>query len=215
MLRYIIYSVVFLAAAFSGMLALEIYTNSVSAFFNKARPYFIEHGGQDCLKELDNRGVNFTSLGDAGTPICPVYNAVRVKSFSQTKISGPLMLTCPTAIKVDEWMVRANARFVEHIGSYNCRKARFSRIASEHSYGTAIDVKSIDGASVREDWGKETVSGKKLKTAFEEGCQIFNNALGPEYNRLHEDHFHFDLGFGFGCKLNDFLVNIYRGIRNR
>ena len=175
---------------------------------------FIEHGGEKCLNQLKEKGVKFVSLGEnAGKENCPVYNAVRVTSFAQTEISKPQLLTCPTAVAVNDWMTSANLTYVKVDGSYNCRKARGSRIASEHSYGTAIDVYEVDGASVLNDWGRPNDKGQKLRLAYEFGCKIFSNSLGPEYNALHKNHFHFDMGIGAGCTINDSINNIWKSFR--
>ena len=55
--------------------------------------------------------------------------------------------------------------------------------------------------------------GQKLKFAYEAGCKVFSNSLGPEYNALHKNHFHFDMGIGAGCTINDFINEIWRSFR--
>ena len=50
-------------------------------------------------------------------------------------------------------------------------------MASEHSFGTAIDITSINGASVSEDWGKDTHKGRYLEKAHSSACQIFANVV--------------------------------------
>ena len=40
------------------------------------------------------------------------------------------------------------------MGTYNCRTIANSKIMSEHSYGTAIDIFQIDDANVKNDWNK-------------------------------------------------------------
>ena len=214
MLKIISFTLAGVFLFFLGGFLLEMNSKSISAAFNKIRPMFIEHGGKECLDKLARTGVKFVTEGvNRGDKDCPIFNAVKVTSFSQTAISRPQTLTCPTALAVNEWMTLANLSYVKVDGSYNCRKARNSRIASEHSYGTAIDVYEVDGASVLNDWGKPNDKGQKLRLAYEAGCKVFSNSLGPEYNALHKNHFHFDMGIGAGCTINDFINEIWRSFR--
>ena len=76
------------------------------------------------------------------------------------------------------------------MGTLNCRKRRGRRLYSEHSFGTAIDISHIDGASVKRDWGKSNSNGLTLAkaTSLREYFNSFNT--GP--NKLHHDHYHLD-----------------------
>ena len=214
MAKLFLYALFGFFVAVSSLILVEIYTMSVSAAFNKIRPIFIKHGGEECLDKLARTGVKFVTEGvNRGEKDCPIFNAVKVTSFSQTAISRPQTLTCPTALAVNEWMTLANLSYVKVDGSYNCRKARNSRIASEHSYGTAIDVYEVDGASVLNDWGKPNDKGQKLRLAYEAGCKVFSNSLSPEYNALHKNHFHFDMGMGAGCTINDLINDVWKSFR--
>ena len=78
------------------------------------------------------------------------------------------------------------------MGSYNCRTIARSKIYSEHSYGTALDISHVDGANVKLDWNKNTEKGEILKKPIE-ACKysvIFNS----DSDKAHYDHFHFDNG---------------------
>ncbi len=94
---------------------------------------------------------------------------------------------------------------VQQGGTYNCRKmARFDLI-SEHSYGNAIDVRSFilaDGRSVsvekhfgRLDSPPATDRAHFLRGLGEEAFDrgIVSVSLGPHWDALHRDHFHFDM----------------------
>jgi hypothetical protein len=48
--------------------------------------------------------------------------------------------------------------------------------------------------SVARDWNKPTPEGKFLLSAHAGAGRMFNVVLGPDYNRLHADHFHLDEG---------------------
>ena len=85
------------------------------------------------------------------------------------------------------------------MGAYNCRKRRVNNVMSEHSFGTALDIAGINGASVTKDWGKKTEKGQYLKKVNKLACSLFSNMLKPESNKLHYDHFRIDKGPGIGC----------------
>ena len=90
MAKVFLYALLGLFVAVSSLILVEIYTMSVSAAFNKIRPIFIKHGGEECLDKLARSGVRFVTKGvNRGEKDCPVFNAVKVTSFSQTAISRP------------------------------------------------------------------------------------------------------------------------------
>ena len=70
---------------------------------------------------------------------------------------------------------------------------------SEHSFGTAIDISEIDGASVLHDWDDKASKGNILRKAALAACSYFSAVLTPESNRLHKNHFHLDNGLAFRC----------------
>jgi len=84
---------------------------------------------------------------------------------------------------------------------------------SEHGYGTAIDITAIDGAMVGQDWGKQTSKGKILAQALAQACEHFTNAVGPNDNSLHANHFHLDTGLGLGCHFNLLTSELPKKIR--
>ena len=167
--------------------------------YNDARLYLLSDGGEQCLEELLSLDANFKSLGQQGTDQCPVKNAVRISSFNNTDISSDIILSCPTAVNVAKWLNEIDARNVTHMGSLNCRTRRGSRLMSEHSFGTAIDISEIDGASVLHDWDDKASKGNILRKAALAACSYFSAVLTPESNRLHKNHFHLDNGLAFRC----------------
>ena len=50
------------------------------------------------------------------------------------------------------------------------------------------------------DWGTRTAEGRFLKRIHDQACHHFNAVLGPDYNDLHRDHFHFDQGGFETCR---------------
>ena len=201
MLRIITFFITLIIA----VIIAEFYFNFLSHSFNKLRYLTLYDGGKSCIEELKNYSKNFKSLGSLKKGQCRVNNAVRVKSYNNTKLSGDVTLSCPTALKVGKYFKEIRAKTITHMGSYNCRKIANSKIYSEHSYGTALDISDIDGANVKIDWNKNTEKGEKLKKASKVACKYFNNILTPDSDRAHHDHFHFDVGLGLKCYLKSII----------
>jgi hypothetical protein len=89
----------------------------------------------------------------------------------------------------------ANLRVV---ASYACRTRNSQAGArlSEHARGNAIDIAGIglaDGSelTVLSDWGSGR-EGRILRQLHAEACGPFGTVLGPNSDRFHRDHFHFD-----------------------
>ena len=179
----------------------EISFNFPSNSFNTIRFYSLSGGGNNCLKELELYSNEFKPLGTFVEGNCKVKNAVEITSFKNTKFSEQLTLSCPTALNVGKYFNNINAKTIDHLGTYNCRNIAGSEIVSEHSYGTAIDISKIDSASVLKDWNKNSDNGKILENAYDVACQYFSNILTPDTNNAHNNHFHFDNGFGTKCYL--------------
>lgn len=96
---------------------------------------------------------------------------------------------------------------IDHLGTYACRNinSAASGRRSQHATANAIDIAGFrleDGRriSVLEDWGRKTPEGRFLQAARDEACGLFNIVLSPDYNRLHANHFHLDLGPFHMCR---------------
>jgi hypothetical protein len=89
---------------------------------------------------------------------------------------------------------------IDHLGTYACRNVNSAASGrrSQHATANAIDIAGFrlaDGRriSILHDWGKDTAEARFLSDA-REACRFFNVVLSPDYNRLHANHFHLDLG---------------------
>lgn len=96
---------------------------------------------------------------------------------------------------------------IEQIGTYACRNVNNAEDGnrSQHAGANAMDISDFrfaDGrsASVARDFGRDTAQGRFLAAAHDAACGIFNAVLGPNYNRAHADHFHFDMGPSWICR---------------
>jgi len=179
--------------------ATTLFSSDLIRLFNVFRPVLLTGGGEQCISSLRERGVKFRTLGNQGSDICPVMNAVRVEGFENIVASSPFILSCPTALKLTNWLQDAQVKSFSHMGSVNCRKMRGSGFLSEHSFGTAIYISMLDGAVVKTDWGKKTEKGRRLLDVAGLACKHFSNVFTPYTNRAHHDHFHFDNGIGLNC----------------
>jgi hypothetical protein len=109
--------------------------------------------------------------------------------------------------RLAEQHLRNRIARVEHWGTYNCRNvnnAESGRL-SQHATANAIDLALFELADgrqvvVRTDWGDDTPAGRFLAAAHAAACGLFNVVLGPDYNALHADHFHLDLGRYRRCR---------------
>ena len=167
--------------------------------YNQSRPYLISGGGKDCLSDLTLHKVKYSSLGNLNEGLCLVKDAVRIEAFPTTKMSGPIVLNCKAALATHKWLEEIKAKNVVHFGTYNCRTMRGSSVMSEHSFGTAIDIASINGSSVERHWDEKSDNGAYIRKAAKLACDYFSNAITPNHNALHHDHLHLDMGYGTSC----------------
>ncbi len=170
-----------------------------------------------CFIALDGGEIAYTPLEQSPAgQACGFYDAVTLdRSF--LPYSATLSMTCPltTALVIWERQVAMPAAedilgsplaAVETYGSYACRRmyGRATGSYSEHATANAIDIAGFrlaDGryVSVLKHWGKDTPEGRYLRTVRDHSCRVFSVVLGPDYNRAHADHFHFDMGGGDVC----------------
>lgn len=154
-------------------------------------------------------GLNALKLGNVSGPgACGVDNAYRVSSASGISLSQPSTLSRPAAEQLNHWLAAhaipiigtkgGGLREIRVAAHYACRSRNNQRGArlSEHAKGDAIDIAAFvlaDGSeiSVLDDWnGSE---GRLLRRLHASACGPFGTVLGPESDRHHRDHFHFDI----------------------
>jgi hypothetical protein len=136
---------------------------------------------------------------------CGIENPVEITSVDGVELRRSAILDCPTAIALHEWVSgslkpafgRKDVVALQIAGSYTCRTRNNIKGApiSEHGRGKAIDISAIvleDGSSVTvsRDWRKS--SGKPMKAAYRSACGTFGTTLGPDSDRHHQNHMHFD-----------------------
>ncbi len=149
--------------------------------------------------------------GEALAPItsrvrgCGIDDPVRITSVSGVALKQSAVVDCATARALNEWVSgalkpafgRKDVAALRIAGSYSCRTRNNVKGApiSEHGRGKAIDIAAIELANgstvtVLGDWRRN--SGKAMKKAYKAACGTFGTTLGPDSNRFHRDHIHFD-----------------------
>lgn len=143
-----------------------------------------------------------------GRGACGIEQAVEVRSVSGVALSPAATVDCKTAGALNTWVRNTARPAVGDIGGgisrlrvvshYSCRNrnSAASGRLSEHAFGRAIDIAGIGTKSGREitvltDWGRGS-AGQALRQMWRGACGPFGTVLGPDANRFHRDHFHFD-----------------------
>jgi hypothetical protein len=177
----------------------------------------------DCEEQLRKLGVEFKTRelprrkGARGQIVCGAEQVVIYRRGpGNIRYNGSPLLTCSMAIGLAEFerivQEEAKLRFgsgvarIEHGGTYSCRKmVRFANMLSEHSFANAIDIKSLTlrngrKLSVLRHFGKLDSEPTKPEGIFLRGLarrlydeQVFSVVLTPFWDKLHRDHFHFDM----------------------
>jgi len=137
---------------------------------------------------------------------CGVKDPVRVTSVDGVALSQSAVINCDTARALKTWIRkglkpafgRKDVVGLRVAASYACRPRNNVKGAkiSEHGRGNAIDISAIilaDGKSVvvADDWRRS--AGKPMKKAYRAACGTFGTTLGPDADRHHRDHLHFDI----------------------
>lgn len=163
---------------------------------------------------IDPRSVaDAKSLGSVeGQGACGIKNAWEVRSVDGVAFSTPAKLECQMVGATNNWIGEvlqpaAQNAFGERVvkltiaASYACRARNNKRGGkiSEHSFGNALDVSAFTLASgkvitVEDGWKSWGSDSSFLKQVHGQACGKFSTVLGPEADRHHHNHFHFDLG---------------------
>ncbi len=149
-------------------------------------------------------------IGAVPGPIagCGIEDAVRITSVAGVRLSQPATVDCATAKALHRWVengvqlsLRPKGQVVELrvAASYVCRTRNNQPGAriSEHGRGRAIDISGFvmdDGEviTVRDHWNKRGYRSE-MRRLHRTACGVFGTVLGPESDRFHKDHFHFDI----------------------
>lgn len=139
---------------------------------------------------------------------CGVQSPVQVSAVGGVVLSTPATMTCDTAQALLTWTERGAKPAVGRLGGgirsyrvlahYACRTRNNQPRAriSEHGKGRAIDIAAITlnngvEVTVLHGW-EDPMQGSILRRMWRAACGPFGTVLGPDANRFHRDHFHFD-----------------------
>ncbi|MBT8454513.1 MAG: extensin family protein [Alphaproteobacteria bacterium] len=141
---------------------------------------------------------------------CGIDNPVQVTRVGGIHLSQPALMTCETARALNRWVEGGAKPAVGRRGGgieefqvaahYACRTRNSRRGAriSEHARGQAIDISALrlrDGTriTVLDDWNGSRQDSRLLRRLHRAACGPFGTVLGPQSDRFHRDHFHFDI----------------------
>ncbi|MEP2642359.1 extensin family protein [Roseobacter sp.] len=139
---------------------------------------------------------------------CGVADAVRVRAVSGVDLSQQSVMDCTTAKALKTWVDTSVKPTLRKMGGgvtglrvaahYACRTRnnRAGARISEHGKGRAIDISGFrlrDGTTVTvlKGWPARS-TGAALRKMHSDACGPFGTVLGPDADRFHRDHFHFD-----------------------
>lgn len=151
---------------------------------------------------------------------CGVKNPVKLTEVDGVKMTREVSIGCDTARAFYTWIQKGakpavgrkggGLAKVQVIGGYACRNrnsAKNGRL-SEHAKGNALDIGGFvlangETMTVLKGW-RTKAYGPTLKRMHKTACGPFKTVLGPNSNRFHQDHFHFDVarhrGGGTYCR---------------
>lgn len=139
---------------------------------------------------------------------CGIRNAVKVYEVAGVSLSTPASMSCDTAKTLKGWVeggmaravrpMRSDVEELKIVAGYSCRTRNHKPGAkiSEHGKGKAIDIAEFrfengEVISLLDHWGQGR-KGRVLRDLHRSACGPFGTVLGPESDRHHRDHFHFD-----------------------
>lgn len=176
--------------------------------------------GKLCRAALAGTSARTRFLADTeDNPNCHIRNRVQMTGLSAARMTS-VDTRCEMAARLYLWERHAlqplAQRFygtgivrIEHYSSYSCRKMRTSRGTgsrwSQHATANAIDISGFvleDGRRIPlvSHWDGPATDAAFLRAARDGLCEWFNMVLSPDYNALHADHFHVDMGPFPGCR---------------
>jgi len=166
-----------------------------------------------CTAELDRRGVAWKPAKRPG--IAQAVEITGPLGGVQHVSHQPLVIDCSLAVSLDE-----AGRYLRELGveqasfssAYSRRNVRGTNRPSKHSFGLAIDVHALGGASlgslrIDRDYeqglgddvdcvGRPLTQGGAILKILQ--CQLarsglFHLVLSPDYDDAHHDHFHLEV----------------------
>ncbi|WP_050602220.1 extensin family protein [Ruegeria sp. 6PALISEP08] len=170
--------------------------------------------GRDRMRERGAVCGDWTILGETRKALtskargCGIANPVRVYRISDVALSQFSLMDCQTAVTLKTWIentakpafadLGGGLKGMRVVGHYACKTQNNQPRArlSQHARGRAIDISTFvlqDGTqiTVQDGWNDSTQSAV-LRQLHTGACGVFSTVLGPDADRYHAGHFHFD-----------------------
>lgn len=148
-----------------------------------------------------------------GPSVCGALRPFKMAAAhgGRVQFKPPALLRCPMVPQVDRWVAEvvtpaayrylgAGVANIKVAASYSCRPINGTpgRKLSEHGHANAIDISKFQltngyEVTVKKGWRGSRGEQRFLRAIHRGACGYFTTVLGPNYNRQHHDHFHFDL----------------------
>lgn len=139
---------------------------------------------------------------------CGLQKAVKIRSVDGITLTQQSVMDCNTAHALKRWVKDSVRPAFSRKGGgltslkvaahYSCRTRNNRKGAkiSEHGKGRAIDISGFilaDGTmvTVLKGWNDKRYR-KAMRQVHQGACGPFGTVLGPDADRYHKDHFHFD-----------------------
>lgn len=139
---------------------------------------------------------------------CGLDHPVTVAAVGGVRLSQPAVMDCGTAQALETWVEDGVKPALGRRGGglaelqvaahYVCRTRNHRPGAkiSEHGRGRAIDISALTLANgksitVEEGWHRRG-QRRVMRAIHASACGPFGTVLGPDADRHHQDHFHFD-----------------------
>lgn len=172
----------------------------------------LKHDKPACFMLLDQAGVAYTRLDrPSDNPECGIEDGLTLDQ-SLTPYSDTLTMSCRLAATLYVWerhvvipaaeeLLGQGVKRIETMGSYACRRVNSASTGrwSEHAHGEAVDISGFtldDGSRImiEDDFAAADPRGEFLRRVRDRACGLFSTTLSPDYNALHHNHLHFDMG---------------------
>lgn len=158
-------------------------------------------------EDLDIQGQNVGRVSGSQKG-CGIADAVKVRTVAGITLSQQAVMDCNTARALKSWIEQVAKPTLAGKGGglkrlrvaahYACRTRnnRPGGRISEHGKGRAIDISAVrlqDGTliTVRTGWNDKNTA-QAMRRLHAGACGPFGTVLGPQSDRYHLDHFHFD-----------------------
>ena len=166
-----------------------------------------------CQAILREEGVAFTPVRDQSDGrFCDVRNAILLGARPVPMAPARPMMACPLAAAFLLWtrysvepaareMFGSELKQVDHFGVYAWRRVNSDAVGRPraHARAEAIDISGFRFANGRQvhvlaDWTHSSAESRFLHRVRADACRAFATVLSPDYNALHANHLHLEIG---------------------